>query len=173
MGRRYQTQGWRVNKNRWRWKTTLKKPALKLLSKQCKIHFREQRGHFYLPFSPRCRLLSPPLCFPFFFSPHYIHLPWHGDKADSWLLLPNDSNRLPANQTDEKMTKYIYIYIFCILVQIVTMAVCLARHEALTRLNPLVYLYLHQLFIIQSDCTEQWHSILKRDTTLCVYLSIL
>lgn len=140
MGWCYQTQGWRVNKNRWRRKATPKKPALMLWANNARFHFREQRGQFYLPSSPRHCLRSPPVWFlSVFFFVFFILIPIHSEthspSATHVDKLPHDSRRSPANQIDETIRDVFSFFSFCTLVQIVIMAVCSARHEALTTLD--------------------------------------
>lgn len=124
---RYQTQGWRVNTNRWR-----RRACSDTLSKQGEIPFqRAERS--VLPPVPCLSLsslsscvLSSALC------PCPLRNTLH--KAATWTQLPKESRPPPANQLDETIKVFFFFSGFVVVLRckIVMMAACPARHETLT-----------------------------------------
>lgn len=138
MGQHYQTQGWRVNKNRWRWKATLKSS-----NKQCEDLFRSAEGSLFPP--------SPSVRFPFR-SPSNARF----HEAGSWLQLPDDSVRLQITGLI-KWWKHFFVVVMhfsmnCYNGCLFSQAWSLNKAEAC--LYPLICLYPQQLFIMQPVCTE-------------------
>lgn len=113
----------------------LEKLAPMLRTNNARFHFRERRGQIYLPVAVFCLL---PLCFPRFFSPHPLRNtlifrdPCWQSRYMTTTVKWWQSFACKSDWWNNK--KNMFFLSLHAVVQIVIMAVCSARHEALTRI---------------------------------------